>query len=348
MVSDSYFDVRNLADPVSCLDGCPVADCAATLGKAEYGRHTMPYCPLHRIRIHPTSRTFVYYNGQDASSRSEAALRNIVFERDYFEKHVLGNAAKAESHRICHETSEDAVTWNVFSRLTNARMLQPLLSSLTNVSVNCEPELYLWGLNIRLNDPATPPLFPALKSARDTFEAGISKFLTEPDIMLYVPGHVLVLVEAKFTSGNTIALDNGAHDTIDAKPKSRAGLLERYELPERLRDKLVYPSSSLPFYSQLYRNLVFAIFMADRLGVKWHLVNLVGKKQFVQRQKLPNFQDPTPVIHDVLPAGARGQFQFSNWEHLYAGVIAGDTGLKDLAEYMRHKSANGVKAFDVL
>lgn len=202
MIADGYFDIRNLAPPKDELGGCPVSGCSASLGKADSQWGEMDYCPVHRIRIHAGSRTFVYYNGPDAASKRDAALRNILFEHNYFEKYILGNAAKAESHRICHETSEDALTWNVFSTLARNGLLPNLLTTLTNKVAKTEPELYLWGLKIGLDDLNPPITFPALKDARNKFESEVSKFLTEPDIMLYVPGQLLVLIEAKFTSGS--------------------------------------------------------------------------------------------------------------------------------------------------
>jgi len=96
-----------------------------------------------------------------------------------------------------------------------------------------------------------------------------------------------------------------------------------------------------PFYSQLYRNLVFAIYMASKLDVRWGLVSLVCKGQFRPR---PEFRDPTPFIRALLPEKSRDQFLFYSWERLYADHIAKATELKDLAEYMCNKSANGVKA----
>ena len=110
------------------------------------------------------------------TSKRDPALRTILFERNYFGTHILGNAAKAETHRICHETSEDALIWNVLSRLLSGEMLSALLSTLTGLSLKNEPELYLWGLQVRLHDSSGPLLFPALKSAREIFERGISKF----------------------------------------------------------------------------------------------------------------------------------------------------------------------------
>lgn len=347
MTTDAYFDMRNLASPMGEPGSCPVAGCAASLGKVDSQWGMMPYCPLHCIRIHGGSRTFVYCNGPGETSQRDPALRNILFERDYFGTHILGNAAKAETHRICHETSEDALTWNVFSRLSNGGMLPTLLSAFTGSSLKSQPELYLWGLKVRPHDSSKPPLFPALKCARGIFEEGIKKFLTEPDIMLYVPGELLVLAEAKFTSGNTVASGSGNDDATGKKPRSREGVLERYNSKQLPRDALLAPSSSGPFYSQLYRDLVFAIYMASKLHVRWGLVNLVCEGQFRQRRDEVEFQDPTQFIHMLLPETSRDQFLLYSWERLYADHVAKATELKDLAQYMYNKSANGVKAFAV-
>jgi hypothetical protein len=348
MTTDAYFDMRNLASAMGEPGACPVSGCATTLGKADSQWGEMPYCPEHRIRIHAGTRTFVYYNGSDEASKRNAALRNILFERDYFEEHILGNVAKAETHRICHETSEDALTWNVFSRLASRGLLQQLVSTLAHVSLKSEPELYLWGLRVRLDDSSAPALFPALKSARGIFEKGIVRYLTEPDIMLYVPGQLLVLVEAKFTSGNPIASASATHDAIDEKPKSRDGILRRYAPAALPRDALFAPSSSEPLYSQLYRNLVFAMYMANALDVRWGLVSLVCEGQLRQRQtREVEFQDPTRCIHALLPQQSRDRFVFYSWERLYTDHVAKTPELKDLAEYMYNKSANGVKALAV-
>jgi hypothetical protein len=347
MKTDLYFDMRNLASPLGIPRHCPVSDCAALLETADSQWGKMPYCPVHRIQIHGGSHTFVYYDGPDSESKRNAALRNIPFERDYFKEHILGNAAKAESHRICNENSEDALTWNVFSRLARGGRLKSLVSALTGLSLKTEPEIYLWGLKVNLDDSSKPALFPPLKSGRDLFESDVVKFWTEPDIMLYAPGELLLLIEAKFTSGNPITLPGVTNDVAGEKPKSREGILQRYKLPEPPRGALLNPSLSGPFYSQLYRNLVFAIHMAEQLGVKWGLVNLVSEGQFHQRRKKVEFQDPTPFIQGLLPEKSRGRFTFYSWERLYAEHVDNVTELQDLAAYMYNKSANGVRALDV-
>ena len=285
----------------------------------------MPYCPAHRIRIHAGSRTFVYYNGEDSDSKRAAALRNILFETDYLDTHILGNKNKAESHRFCNETSEDALTWNVFSRLAAATALSPLLSKLTAPQQTMEPELYLWGLRINFRDSAAPQVFPAL----------------------YVPGQMLVVIEAKFTSGNTVAAVSATQDIEGDKPKSRAGILDRYSIADLPVGSLRTPPTSGPFYAQLYRNPVFAIFMAQELGVPWTLLSLVNGGRFSDQQRDARFRDPTPFIRAILPVNSGERFRFYSWEQLHADHVANSAELNDLADYMCDKSANGVRAFTV-
>ena len=307
----------------------------------------MPYCPIHRIRIHAGSRTFVYYDGEDANSKRVAALRNILFEKSYFDKYILGNKQKAETHRFCNETSEDALTWNVFSRLAREASLARLLSHQTAAQQNVEPELYQWGLRIDLRDQTAPEVLPALTHARERFERGIAKFLTEPDIMLYVPGRMLVVIEAKFTSGNSIATNSAAKDLVGQKPKSCSGILNRYSIPPLLGHTVRTSPTSEPFYSLLYRNLVYAIFMAQELGVPWTLLSLVTRSRFGENHRDAGFRDPTPFVRSVLPESSDGGFRLYSWEELYADHVANVPELNDLGNYIYDKSANGTRAFGV-
>jgi hypothetical protein len=73
----------------------------------------------------------------------------------------------------------------------------------------------------------------------------------------------------------------------------------------------------------------------------------VCEGQFHRRQDEVEFQDPTPFVHAFLPEKARDQFVFYSWERLYVDHVAKAGELKDLAEYMYNKSANGVKALAV-
>ena len=346
--TQGYFDARHLTPQLKNQEPrCPVSRCGAVLERVPSQWGEMPFCPMHFIRIHSGSGTFVYYTGSDQESRRKAALRNILFENRYFADHILGNAVKAETHRICHETSEDALTWNVFSRLATAGVLRGLVSNLTNQDVKANPELYLWGLKCSLKESSTPLLFPPLAKAREVFEPDIRNYLTEPDIMLYVPGRILMCIEAKFTSGNPIATANREEDILGEKPASRAGILRRYTAAALPDGALLADAATTPFYSQLYRNVVFAMHMAEHLGVQWAVVSLVSEGQCQKQRQKPELQDPTPAMHALLPATSRKWFAAYSWERLYADHVANNPALADLAEYMSNKSAYCVKAFAV-
>jgi hypothetical protein len=344
-MNESSFDLGHL---VADWDGrsCPVWGCTDRLGTAESQWGTMPYCPTHALRIHPGSGTFVYDNGPGPAARVAAARRNIRFHPDYFATHIVGNAHKADSGRMAHETSEDALTWNVFARLASGRHLARATGFLTGRDEPAEPDLYLWGLRIAVNRPETPAVFPPLLQARSVFEAGIRRFLTEPDIILFVPGRFLAVIEAKFTSGNPLAAGDPNNDPAGEKPQSILGLLRRYR-PEALTSvNLGVARAGPPFYGQLYRNLVFAIFMAERLGVDWYLINLVSRRQSEGRPG-PEHADPTAFVTGLLPPEYRGRFRRTTWEDLTATTVRGVPDLEPLVEYLASKTAFGRTALDV-
>jgi len=346
---DEYFDTTRI-DPsrISAQDiRCPVRNCESPLSSAPSQWGDMPFCPRHGIRIHPKSRKFVYYNGPTQEDRKRAILRNIVFEKEYFAKFILGSQSKAETHRICFETSEDAVTWNVFSSLARHQKLKCALSYLVGEDIgNEEPELYLWGHRIDLSRCELPTIFRPLLAARDVFEPDIRRYLTEPDLMLFIPDRLFVVVEIKFTSGNTVAknveVDEGE------KPKSKRGILGRYKA-SFLPQGVLNPDGAVdPFYPQLYRNLVFAIHMANTLHVDWRLSNLVSGTQWRKiRSTTAEFLDPTNSIKSVLSDAYNDRFSFRTWEELRAHCIKNVLELLSLSGYMQHKTARMEKAFEL-
>jgi hypothetical protein len=224
-------------------------------------------------------------------------LNNIRFEESYFRRSIWKNPLKAESHRFGNENSEDALTWNVFATLARQQRLSAFLRSFFEVSTNEEPELYLWGLRVCLDGPASEEQFPALCNAREVFGKDIRKFHTEPDIMLYVPGKFLLLIEAKFTSANT-TIKRSAKDVSGRKPETREGLLKRYHT-----DDLLVPSEGTPFFSQLYRNLVFGAYMANQLDVTWGFVNLTTKQTYDKGSA-----DWVAFADAILPTESRNRF----------------------------------------
>jgi hypothetical protein len=307
---------------------CPVRSCKAALQPRQLPKRIQLNCPDHEIEV--GSKTFVYKN----------SLRNIRFECGFFERGILNSPLKAETHRFGNENSEDALTWNVFAALARRKRLAALSRHLSQIDTEDEPELYLWGLRVSLDDPANPQLFDTLCAAREVFEKDINGWRTEPDILLYAPGRFLILVEAKFTSGNPIA-DAGEQDVPGAKPKTPAGILSRYSAEKLPTGSLLTPAAEAPLFSQLYRNLVFGIWMAAKLGVEWRLVNLTSKLTKKKASDLTTFTDA------VLPPGVRERFVRYTWAQLFREQVEGIDDLGELVTYLKFKSANCAKAFDI-
>jgi len=338
-------------------DGCPVRDCKETLSATPYRGKPIPWCSSHGLRLHgkPGSRrTFVYVNGPD--SQHDSLIRNFPIERAFLEKHSLRELEKAETHRLGYENAEDALTWNVFAGLLAAGALRRAAEALTGRTVDGDPELWLWGHRVDLKE-GFGPLFPPLARVRKRLEPDVHPFSTEPDIMLMIPGKLLVLIEAKFTSGNSLAIEKEAKD--GEKPKTLKGLLKKY-LPEATDPGAVIPSRvSNPFHGQLFRNIVFAQAMArepEMAGADWAVINLVSDTQRnlavrvlspTLGEPITSFNDPTPAVHSWLKEKDRPRFRFSSWEKLHAGVIKGHSKLGAVDAYLRGKSAHLKPAFNL-
>lgn len=345
------FDLSRVnADPTS---QCPVRGCSTSLAEVLYGKQydregeprkrTKLWCPKHGIRLH--SGTFVYWNGP--GTRDEPRLRNFVAKPELAREIALQPGAKAESHRLGYEMSEDALSWNVLVSLAAAGRLRETVKYLTGRSVSAEPNLYLWGKRIDV-EGGQRGTYPPLQEVRQKLEGGISRFGTEPDIMLVVEGEILVCIEAKFGSGNPLAYESKIKTKVGEKPTSRADLLTRYlgaSKRERTRSMIRLERMSPRLHSQLFRNIIFASEMADK---NWHVVNLVSRTQLgAQDNARYSFADPTKDVQSYLSPDTESYFTYRTWEDLYVEVVRGRRELAGLGEYMRGKSAHYRSAFNL-
>jgi hypothetical protein len=361
---DDYYDADDL-DPAALKvkdrqqARCPVHGCSATLEECTYNkRWRLPYCRIHAIRLHPNpeSPTFVYYNGEGVEDTKRARLRNIRFHTEFVRTHVLDNPQKVETHRLGHETSEDALSWNVFVPLLQAGRLGVTLQYFSRsrlAASSTPPELYLWGSRIDL-EAATFKEYPPLLAARTQFGEDNIRFPTEPDIML-ITDRVVMCIEAKLTSGNPLAL-KGAKTEPGVKPKTPEGLIKRYfddTWPEAQRyiDRRTLAESTL--HSQLFRNIIFAAWMAEQQGKDWQVVNLTSSTQWSRRQQISttkshyDFHDPTKSITGYLRREFQDHFTFYTWEELYREVVRDPPGLEELTAYLHGKTAHLQRAFDI-
>jgi hypothetical protein len=346
------FDIQRVE--VNPVRQCPVKNCSTELTELTYGeqcdkegkprKRIKLWCKEHRIRLH--SGTFVYWNCDE--NKEGAQLRNFLYP-ELAKEIALKPKAKAESHRLGYEMSEDALSWNVFVSLAVAGKLKSAAEHLTERRLSREPSLYLWGNRIDISGGEQGIYAPLLK-ARRTLEGDIRRFGTEPDIMLVIEGEMVICIEAKFGSGNPLAYDPKPKDGVKAKdgekPTSRAELIERYiGGSTKARDCIHADLMAPTLHSQLFRNVVFAAEMAE---ADWHVVNLVSKTQLKEEDNPRySFADPTRDVRSYLNSESQKCFTYRTWEGLYQSVVQGAPELLALADYMRDKSAHYRRAFEL-
>jgi len=340
---------------VGQIPQCPIKGCTnEQLTTAPYRKIELPYCVRHGIRIHKNSQTFVYFNGDREEDHIKARLRNFIFHnhKKYVEKHVLQGRTKVETWQLGYENSEDAVSWNVFVGIVRAGALSHAMSWLAGRKIDGEPELYLWGSHIDL-DNNLHDFYPPLCQAHESIEPDIQRFQTEPDVMLIVPKKILMCIEVKFTSGNTLAQIEKEKENSGQKPKSVEGILERYFIRNKFwkdGSRYIHPNDidHKRFHGQLFRNIVFASGMAEKFDGDWQVVNLVSStqwKKFKNKRASTMYEDPSEAVRCYLTDQSKQRFTFRTWEDLFAHVIKENDSLHDVAKYMKGKSAFFKPAF---
>lgn len=345
ITTDASFGINDL-NSHRRIDACPVNECdeePTQIGKLKI-------CFKHGLEIHRS--TYVYYNGDNAPEKKKARLRNFLsFRRDYVQTHILNNKHKAESHRLGSENSEDSLSWNIFAGLLHYERLHRVYNYITGETASHNNiELFLWGLKIDLNDDQHPNPWKPLSGVRNALEPRkeIRRFRTEPDIMILGPSH-LVCIEAKFTSGNPIAINK--YVAAGHKPKSKDALIERYIQRNKIWNppliKQLDVEEQEKVHSQLLRMLVFTSTIAQLVDrPNWIVANLVSNTQWRNRKNSReyDFNDPTHSI----PTCVRSNFRFISWEDdIYKNILKNDSALDVLSKYMENKTANLKKAFDL-
>lgn len=333
---------------------CPVKDCRTSVDshRVPFQRYQgrmryLPFCPEHGLRVHRSG--FVYYNGPSKQDLIIATRRNLAFHSDYYTAHFLSQKNKMESSRLCYESSEDAVSYNVFTEmLSRGNALRMLLGHIISREVKEDVGLFLWGGRIDLKHNKFVPYKPLI-DVRKHLEHDIKRFATEPDIMLVVPRKIVVCIEAKFGSKNPIAKER--HSPDGEKPKRVSELIERYCAKNQIVDMNEILDLSKPpklFYEQLFRNLVFAATMAKLEGApEWHVVNLRNQHVMNLRRGEPESMPIKRNMRSILRPKYKKRFTHVTWEQLYNVAIKRNADLSNLAWYLKTKSLNCSRAFNI-
>lgn len=325
---------------------CPIKDCHSHTFKVPFQKYQVPFCPEHGLRIHRNG--FVYYNGTSTAALALATKRNLMFYGDYYIGNLLSNGHKMESGRLCYENSEDAVTFNVFTELLRDKdSLRRLVAHITNLKIDRDVELYLWGGRIDLNNNIFEPYKP-LGHVRDCLERDIKRFKTEPDIMLVVPGKVIVCIEAKFGSKNPVAKD--MLEEHGEKPKDVNRLLNRYYKGSPLMEGILVNPDSMPkpLHEQIFRNIVFCASMAKEADIKeWYVANLRNQHLMNMRRGKPEGMPIKRNVISMLQPTHKHRFTHLTWEDIYDLAVKNNNNLSNLAWYLKNKSLSCSRAFNI-
>jgi hypothetical protein len=303
---------------------CYVRGCEHYLRPASRGSRG-EVCPSHGIWCFSSKSgaTYGYANAE----------RNVIVSRNSFRERVLNHPMKFESHRLGLERSEDTLTWNVFKSFQEAGQLHRIASSITGTTATEEPMLLLWG--IRMDDGSYLP-WQLLLDARRRFERNlpVDRPLTEPDIALHLPGRYLILIEAKFTSPNS-----WVYKTRRANAQSLTGdeCIDIYDAPELATINRIAAKSSARITGQLYRNMVFAEWMAraDSSTTEYYHANLV---------RADREQKSATAFSKLLNAEHAFRFQQFSWESIY-GLAKANSELSNFFTFMENKTAGLRPAF---
>jgi hypothetical protein len=193
-------------------------------------------------------------------------------------------------------TSEDALTWTVFTFLRTSRQLGSVLRSIGIAEGSeDEPELLLWGV------PQPPTSYPGGLIRKRII--GICDRLreepnrrSEPDVIVDFGQSGLALIEVKYRSGNDL-------QDFGTKHEKYLDGTDAFAEPKLIRDSQMY---------ELARNWRIGVELAN--GAPFTLVNLVVKSRESKELALFDFG----LNH------RKGQFRVLTWAELVNHIEAPD------------------------
>jgi hypothetical protein len=164
---------------------CPVKNCQEKVERQRtaFKREDRFKCPKHDIFISTTS--FEY----------QSELDNLLWkDHDDISLLIQIKTIKRES-RIDRDTSEDAVTWNIFRFIEKNNLICNFLENKFKIIEKKNPEIIYWSYSQSENG-----LYIKLREAREKFDFNPSKG-SEPDLII-AGKKALIMIEAKVTNKN--------------------------------------------------------------------------------------------------------------------------------------------------
>jgi hypothetical protein len=290
---------------------CCIRDCKELLPKRHRGQKPC-FCPEHGISM-SAKPTYIYRDPE----------RNFIIGKD-----IPARLSKVENWRLGFETSEDALSWNVFVGLYALNGLAEAFESLTRIIPVGEPELYLWGN--RIDTDCIP--WASLNEVRKKLEESMA-IPTEPDIILRIPGQAIVVIEAKFGS------PNGSLAGKRRRFGSVTEFLKRYRCKEGATDPLnrkwISEQADNRVREQLCRNIIFAHWLTSELEQPF-VINLVRRKATNDEELFRQHLAQNEV-----------RFHVRMWEDLFNLPIIKSEQASVLRRYLRNKTLNLLPAFEL-
>ena len=261
---------------------CPVINCTQMV-KRQRGSFRCDKdfkCPAHNIYISPSS--FAY------ADEENNLLWNSQKDKDLLHK-IYG--FKRE-HRLNHNNSEDAVSWNVFRYLESTNLLNQLLTDISSQKQH-DSELIYWSYSQTENQQ-----WSLLNKARVEFGETINRG-SEPDLIVRTP-NALFFIEAKFTASNNTRPSN---PTVQEKYLSGGN--------QWFKQVFIDDFETIAIIARKYELLRFWLigsWLAEELGVDFYLLNLVPAEKEINIEE--HF---SPYIQQ----NNRRKFTRISWEDIF-------------------------------
>lgn len=273
-----YNNLKPIRPIVGELVQCPVKGCekeGPLRSKADRINEERFLCLKHRIYI--TKNTFIYKEENDNflwNCEEDSVILNKI------------KTVKRETHRLGHENSEDAVTWNVFRYLERNGLLESYLEAISGRKQH-NPEVIYWTYS-----KGNGGVWVPMKNAWVHFEKSSRNHRTEPDVIIKTDDAVF-LVEAKLNSSNYSYPENQR-----VKEKYMAdGWFGTVFKKDFGFDDIAVDAKRY----ELMRMWLLGSWMAAESGIGFYLLNLIRKKSrekvdfsiFIEQSKSQGFKKTT-------------------------------------------------------
>jgi hypothetical protein len=310
------FGLSNLKSTISVNEEtveCPAKGCKHLVPRQRrvFRKLEVFKCPKHGIFISPS--TFQYENRLENILWTNPEDQNLLFNGIF--------SVKRETERIARDNSEDAVTWNVFRYLEKQNLIAGYLSNLVGYKVEDCEAIYWSYCQKQSNKHCWYPL----QQVREEFELNPAKG-SEPDLIIKTKD-TLFFIEAKLNASN-----NTTPSSTDPAVK------RKYETGCECWYSQVFqsPFEKIAVADRKYELLRFWLLgskIADRLHVKFYLVNLVPQEKETPIE---------PMFGKHIKENTERLFLRTTWEDIYRHIRKAGIACEDKETLLRYFSEKTV------